>query len=148
MIMNNLNGKTENRRSRDQEFLQLYTAALKLMIDRRVRHPRKAAIAFTIHNGTPHYHVSYERAYEVVRQLLAGKHPLRPSLQAQMWEEITDRVRKLMTDRRISIAVALDFVLQHCRASRFFISEAYARVSTYRAMKERRMRLMKNSFIA
>lgn len=123
MIMNNLNGKTENRRSRDQEFLQLYTAALKLMIDRRVRHPRKAAIAFTIHNGTPHYHVSYERAYEVVRQLLAGKHPLRPSLQAQMWDEITDRVRKLMTDRRISIAVALDFVLQHCRASRFFISE-------------------------
>ena len=138
MENSNINGKTENRLNRDREFLQLYTAVLKLMIERGAKHPRKAAIAFTIHNGAPHYHVSYKRAYEVVRQLLRGKHVLRPSLQTAMWLEITERVRSLMKNEKLSIAAALDFVLEHCRASRFFISERYARIHIYRAMRERR----------
>lgn len=119
--------RTENRRARDMEFVAMYNPTLQLMIRRGVSAPRRAAIRFVIHNGHPRYHVSYKRAYEVVRQLVGyGKMPILPSLQAEMWHEIADRVAQLCQQSGVSIACALEFVLEHCRASRFFFTESYA----------------------
>ena len=122
-----LNGKTADRRQRDREFLQLYTQALELALTQRVPDAKRLAVTWTIYNSSPHYHVSYERAYKVVRSLLNGSaQPLRDSLQLQMWREIAGRVKMLRDRGKMSVAKALEFVLEHCRASRFFVTERYA----------------------
>jgi len=116
-----------NREARDMEFVALYNETLKLMVDRDAPSPRRSAIRFVINNGHPRYYVSYKRAYEVVRQLVRrGKMPIQPSLQAQMWQELANRVTSLCADTGMSVARALEFVLEHCRATRFYITEAYA----------------------
>ncbi|MBQ0114499.1 MAG: hypothetical protein KBT10_01300 [Bacteroidales bacterium] len=137
-----VSGKHRNRLERDREFLTMYRQALDLMLAQHVRDPRREAIRFTIHHSSPRYHVSYERAYIVVCRILNGDgNPLVPSLQAQMWQEIADRVNSLRTSAGLSIARALDFVLEHCRASRFFISENYAYTRLYPERKKTRNRL-------
>jgi len=129
----------KNRKARDMEFVALYNPTLQLMIRRGVAAPRRAAIHFVVNNGHPRYHVSYKRAYDVVCQLLRhGKMPLHPSLQAQMWQEIAARVSSMTREQGMSIACALEFVLLHCRASRFFISEEYADTIIDRARRDYR----------
>lgn len=120
-------GKKKARQERDHEFLETYKATLAQLINAKVKNPKMEAVRWTIHNGAPHYHVSYERAYRVVCQILRnGKVPVKPSLQARMWHEIAQRVCSLTQQGRVSVAKALELVLLHCRASRFFISEHYA----------------------
>ena len=46
-------------------------------------------------------------------------------LRRKMWYEITQQVRELR-DQGMSITTAIEHVLEHCRASRFFISPATA----------------------
>ena len=46
-------------------------------------------------------------------------------LRQQMWYEITSLVSAL-TDKGMSISEAIDHVLEHCRASRFFITPVTA----------------------
>ncbi|MBQ7689588.1 MAG: hypothetical protein IJT30_00100 [Muribaculaceae bacterium] len=136
----NLNGKTSARRERDREFLACYTQALQLAIAQRVPNAQQLAVCWTIHNGSPHYHVSYERAYKVVRRLLADgtEPPIRESLQLEMWREIARRVAALTAGTRVSVAKALEFVLEYGRASRFFVTERYARETLVpRARRER-----------
>ena len=135
-----INGKTAARRRRDLEFLQLYNQALDLALTQRVPDAKRLAVTWTIYNSSPHYHVSYERAYKVVRSLLNGTaQPLRDSLQLQMWREIARRVNMLRAQGRMSVARALEFVLEHCRASRFFVTERYAYETLVdRARRERR----------
>lgn len=126
-----------NCHERDMELVKLYNETLKLMIDRNVKAPRRAALHFVIHNGHPRYYVSYKRAYEVVCQLLRhGKTPKGTSLQAQMWQELAERVQALCQGGKMSIACAVEFVLEHCRASRFFMTEDYADTIIDRARKE------------
>lgn len=134
------NGKIAARRRRDKEFLETYNAALARFINTKVSNPRREAARWTIFNGTPHYHVSYERAYKVVCSIINRNiMPVKPSLQAMMWHEIAHRVRELTANVGVSVAQALDLVLTHCRASRFFISEHYAYANLLpRARKERR----------
>ena len=102
---------------------------------------RRAAVDFTIANGHPHYHVNHERAYRCVCHLLAAKDKKgagaltcrttaamklpKNRLRRQMWYEITQRV-DLLTKQGLSVEKAIDHVLEHCRASRFFISPATA----------------------
>lgn len=133
--------RTENRTARDMEFVALYNPTLQLMIRRGVAAPRRMAIHFVIHNGHPRYHVSFKRAYDVVCQLLLqGKQPPRPSLQWQMWQEIARRVDQLRQAEGMSVACALEFVLAHCRATRFYISEEHADTIVDRARREYRQR--------
>ncbi len=128
-----------NCHARDMELVKLYNETLKLMIDRGVKAPRRAALHFVIYNGHPRYYVSYKRAYDVVCQLLRyGKMPSATSLQAQMWQELAERVQALCQGGKMSIACAVEFVLEHCRASRFFITEDYADTIIDRARKEYR----------
>ncbi|MCF0182679.1 MAG: hypothetical protein HUK11_10600 [Muribaculaceae bacterium] len=122
-----ISGKHRARIERDTEFIKAYRRVLELMIERGVPDARRAAIEFTVAHVQPRYHVSYDRAYNVVTEIIAGRgNPVKPSLQAQMWEEIAQRVRQLITSKQISIARAVEFVLEHCRASRFFITPDYA----------------------
>lgn len=115
------------RNARDEEFMRLYRAALAQFIKCRSPQPKRDAVRWVISNGHPLYHVSYERAYRVVCGILhSGKLPFRPSLQGQMWLEISQHVHNLVQHGKMSVAQAVEFVLEHCRASRFFITEQYA----------------------
>lgn len=128
---------------RDKEFLALYHPTLEALMEQGMSESkaRRAAAEFTITNGHPHYHVDHERAYRCVCHLLSARDkrgngarnyrtreemglPKR-RLRQQMWYEITDHVRAL-TSQGLSIETAIDHVLEHCRASRFFISPATA----------------------
>ena len=128
---------------RDKEFLALYHPTLEALMEQGMSESkaRRAAVEFTITNGHPHYPVDHERAYRCVCHLLSAQDkrgngarnyrtceemglPKR-RLRQQMWYEITDHVRAL-TCQGLSIETAIDHVLEHCRASRFFISPATA----------------------
>ena len=128
---------------RDKEFLELYRPTLDALLQKGIPESkaRRAAAEFTVANGHPHYHVDHERAYRCVCHLINAdqKHahnarsyrtgngaglPKR-RLRQQMWYEITCRVSAL-TDKGMSISEAIDHVLEHCRASRFFITPVTA----------------------
>jgi len=128
---------------RNQEFLELYHPTLDAMVEQGMPLPqaRRAAVEFTIANGHPHYHVDLERAYRCVCLLLnasqkkgANAHTYRTRenmglakrrLRQQMWYEITQRVSRLLT-QGMSVEGAVAHVLEHCRASRFFITPSTA----------------------
>lgn len=130
-------------RQRDKEFLALYGPTLDALLQQGVdgAKAQRAAVEFTIANGHPHYHVNHERAYRCVCHLLNeaekkgnGARTYRSDeelelpkgrLRRQMWYEITQRVG-LLLKQGLSVNQAIDHVLEHCRASRFFISPATA----------------------
>lgn len=122
-----ISGKHRSRMQRDTEFLKTYRRVLDLMLEKGVPDARRAAIDFTVLHSHPRYHVSYDRAIVVVSNILNGNGiPVKPSLQALMWQEIADKVKQLCSRKQISIARATEFVLAHCRASRYFITPRYA----------------------
>lgn len=122
-----ISGKHRARLRRDNEFLETYRQVLDLMIERGVPSPRRAAVEFTVLNSRPHYHVSIERALVVVgRMLSSGRNIVKPSLQALMWEEIASKVKQLIDCKGISLNSAVQFVIDNCRASRFFVTPQYA----------------------
>jgi len=130
-------------RQRDQEFLALFQPTLDALLDKGMplNKAKRAAAEFTIAHGRPHYHVNHERAYRCVCHLLSTQYKKASNartyrtsqdmglpkrrLRQQMWYEITGHVAAL-TSQGMSIERAIDHVLEHCRASRFFISPATA----------------------
>lgn len=128
---------------RDKEFLALYHPTLDALMEQGMPESkaRRAAVEFTIANGHPHYHVNHERAYRCVCRLLQADDKrgngartyrtiedtsmAKSRLRRQMWYEITQRVMEL-TSQGMSVEDAIEHVLKHCRASRFFISPATA----------------------
>lgn len=144
--MNNIESLIEQRelcRQRDEEFLALYRPTLDAMLEQGLPESkaRRLAAKFTIANGRPHYHVSYTTAYRCVCHLLEAEAKkgnksrtfrteeemglAERRLRRKMWYEITQQVRELR-DQGMSITTAIEHVLEHCRASRFFISPATA----------------------
>lgn len=122
-----ISGKHRSRIERDTEFMKAYRRVLDLMLEQGVPDARRAAVAFTVLHTHPRYHVSYDRAYVVVSNILNGNgNPVKPSLQACMWQEIADKVKQLCDSKQISVARATEWVLDNCRASRFFITPRYA----------------------
>lgn len=122
-----ISGKHRARINRDTEFRAIYRRALVRMFELGVPNPRKAAVEYTVMNGRPHYHVSYDRAYIVVRKILHdGRTPVKPSLQALMWHEIAAKTKELIDNEGLTLPVALQQVLDSGRASRFFITPQYA----------------------
>ena len=142
---------------RDKEFLELYHPTLDAMMEQGMPlgKARRAAVEFTIANGRPHYHVEHERAYRCVCHLLnadqkksSNARTFRSSkemglpkrrLRQQMYYEIAERVSRLLT-RGMSIDSALAHVLEHCRASRFFISPSTALTKICTHARTRAMR--------
>lgn len=128
---------------RDKEFLELYHPTLDAMLQQGLPmgKARRAAVEFTIANGHPHYHVDMERAYRCVCHLISSKQKkasnartyrtatemqlAKRRLRQQMWFEITQHVVSLL-DRGMSVERAIAHVLEHCRASRFFITPTTA----------------------
>lgn len=126
---------------RDKEFLTLFNPTLDALLEQGLplSKARRVAVEFTIANGHPRYHVDMERAYRCVCHLLSadrkkacnaltyrdGKSLPKSRLRRQMWYEITARVAALRA-KGMSVEHALEHVLEHCRASRFFISPATA----------------------
>ena len=135
--------KRELCQQRDKEFLELYHPTLDALIEQGLPmcKARRAAVEFTIANGHPHYHVDHERAYRCVCHLLNAEQKkagnartfrtseemglAKRRLRQQMWFEIARQVA-ILRERGISIEDAVDHVLEHCRASRFFITPATA----------------------
>ncbi len=130
-----------NSRLRDEEFLTLFNETLKLMVDCGVKNPRQAAVRFALANGAPRYAVSFERAYDVVCGMLRGQTFHKGENHLAMWRELTERVRLLVAESGISVARALEHVLTHCRASRYFMDERYAYRNSYRLAQRRRRRI-------
>ena len=142
---------------RDKEFLELYHPTLDALMQQGMplSKARRAAVEFTIANGRPHYHVDMERAYRCVCHLLnadqkkaCNARTYRTSeemglakrrLRQQMYYEIAQRVSRLLT-RGMSVESALAHVLQHCRASRFFISPSTALTKICTHARTRAMR--------
>ncbi len=147
--MNDIKKEQQHRllcERRDREFLELYQPTLDALLERGMplTRARRAAVEFTVANGRPHYHVEHERAYRCVCRLMNAHdkgsstartyrtyHSLdemslaKNRLRRQMWYEITQRVMALR-DRGMSVSQAVDHVLEHCRASRFYITPATA----------------------
>lgn len=142
---------------RDKEFLELYHPTLDAMLEQGLPESEacRAAVKFTIANGHPHYHVNHERAYRCVCHLLKaeekkasnaltyrtseGMDLAKSRLRRQMWYEITQQVRELHATG-MSITQAIDHVLTHCRASRFFISPATAMTKICTRSRRRALR--------
>lgn len=142
---------------RDREFLALYHPTLDAMLEQGMNESkaRRAAVKFTIAHGHPHYHVDYERAYRCVCHLLKAEDKkssnaltfrssdhlnlAKSRLRCKMWYEITQRVKELC-DMGMSIPQAIDHVLTHCRASRFFISPATAMTKIVTRSRKRALR--------
>ena len=144
--MNNMKTEQVHRElcaRRDKEFLELYVPTLEALLEQGLplAKARRAAVEFTLTNGHPHYHVEHERAYRCVCHLMnaeskkgCGARTYRAlddlglakgRLRRQMWYEITRQVMSLR-ERGMSVSQAIDHVLEHCRASRFYISPATA----------------------
>ena len=142
--MNNTSTQQDHRflcEARDKEFRELYAPTLDAMLAAGVPHARHAAAVFTINNGHPRYHIELENAYRRVCHMLKAEEKNRPNaltydqmtqtglsserLRWQMWEEITGRVRQLIA-YGMSVEQAIEHVLTHCRASRFFITPSTA----------------------
>lgn len=144
---------------RDKEFLQLFNPTLDALLEKGipVGKARRMAAEFTITNGHPHYHVEHERAYRVICHLLNASQKKASNartyrtademelpkrrLRQQMWMEITRQVASLR-EQGLSIESAIDHVLEHCRASRFFISPATAltKICTPARIRQRALR--------
>jgi len=143
---------------RDKEFLELYHPTLDALMRQGLPESkaRRAAVEFTIANGRPHYHVGHERAYRCVCHLLSaadkkgngarsfrnheGMGLAKRRLRQQMWFEITGHVLEL-TRQGMSVDSAIDHVLEHCRASRFFITPATALTKICPTLRTRAYRL-------
>ena len=159
--MNDMKSMIEHRelcRQRDEEFLALYHPTLDALIGQGIpeSRARRAAAKFTIANGSPHYPVSYARAYRCVCHLLKAEEKKGNKartfrteeemgladrrLRRQMWYEITQHVRELLA-QGMSVTSAIEHVLEHCRASRFFISPATALTKICPQARTRALRL-------
>jgi hypothetical protein len=143
---------------RDKEFLELFHPTLDALMRQGLPESkaRRAAVEFTIANGRPHYHVGHERAYRCVCHLLSagdkkgngarsfrnheGMGLAKRRLRQQMWFEITGHVLEL-TRQGMSVESAIDHVLEHCRASRFFITPATALTKICPTLRTRAYRL-------
>ena len=123
--MKNIKSEIRHRalcEQRDKEFLALFNPTLDAFLGQGMpmSKARREAAEFTIANGHPHYHVDMDRAYRCVCHLLAAE-----KKKAANAREITSHVARLQ-DKGMSVEQALEHVLEHCRASRFFISPATA----------------------
>ncbi|MBR5029866.1 MAG: hypothetical protein IKX63_02025 [Muribaculaceae bacterium] len=127
----------ERRDERNRLLTELYCEIYDNLKQSRVKNLRRVALSIALATGNPRYHVGFDRAYVVVPKLLSGKDiAFKSSFLRDMWLDITQKVRLLMQDGKLSIAQAIPIVLEQCRASRFFLSECHAWVIIKRELKK------------
>jgi hypothetical protein len=89
--------------------------------------PANNIILMTLNASAPSYYISYERALSIVYRLIhipADKRPRRTPVQARA-SDITDRVERLVNERRFTVLSAVSMVTASA-APRFYISPATA----------------------
>lgn len=127
----------ERRDERNRMLTELYCEIYDSLKESRVKNLRRVALSIALATGNPRYHVGFDRAYVVVPKLLSGKDiEFKSNFLRDMWLDITQKVRLLMQDGKLSIAQAIPIVLEQCRASRFFLSECHAWVIIKRELRK------------
>lgn len=128
--MNYLNQSesAQRRDERDHELTLLYCEIYDNLRKHRVKNLRRVALSIALATGTPRYHVGFDRAYVVVPRLLHNDPAMafKSNVNRLMWLDLTAKVKRLMDEGKMSIATALEIVLEQCRASRFFLNEDHA----------------------
>lgn len=105
----------------------LYCLIYDIMAHKHCGNIKQRALGLTLNNGNPHYHVSYERALVVVPKIIKGKDvSYKWDERFAMWQEIATRAAALCAICQISMAKALEIVIYHYRASRFFMKKRHA----------------------
>jgi hypothetical protein len=120
-------GHTYCRRRRDKEFSQYYHEVLRFMKKHRVKNPARQALDYALATGSPHYDVDFDYAYRIMcAHLNRGSLPVKGDVRRALWLELAGKVQELM-QAGVGVAPALEFVLEHGRASHFFISRSNVR---------------------
>ena len=124
----NMSESAQRRDERDRELTELYCEIYDRLRERRVKNLRLVALNIALASGNPRYHVGYERASTVVPMLLREdpRITFKSSVIREMWLDITDKVRRLVSEGKLSMSQAIDIVLEQCRASRFFLTPEHA----------------------
>ena len=109
---------------RNKELIEMFLEAYRLMRKKNLHNAKAKAIQWVVYNGRPRYHVGYIRTHIALCVMAQGGKPCKEGTTTfLMWQEIDARVRAMQHALGISRAKAIDFVLEYCRASRFFIKE-------------------------
>ena len=136
--MNYLNKSesAQRRDERDRQLTELYCEIYDKLRKRRVKNLRKVALTIALATGSPRYHVGFDRAYVVIPKLLERSDSVafKSSTTRDMWLDLAMKVQYIMAHGKISIAQALNIVLEQCRASRFFLTEQHAWVIIKRTL--------------
>jgi hypothetical protein len=116
------------RTKRDRQLTELFCEIYDNLKLKQVPKPWEVALTLALATGSPSYHVGFDRAYAVVPQLLHDNNNVtfKNTNTRLMWLEITEKVKCLMEDGKMSAAHAIPIVLEKCRASRFFLSRSHA----------------------
>ncbi len=124
----NMSESAQRRDERDRELTELYCEIYDRLRERRVKNLRLVALNIALASGNPRYHVGYERASTVVPMLLREdpRITFKSSVIREMWLDIADKVRRLVSEGKLSMSQAIDIVLEQCRASRFFLTPEHA----------------------
>lgn len=141
-----MNSKKENCLARDKEFLELFNATYDFMLHNYVPDAFNAALQWAIEQGQPRYWLSFNRAYRVMCQMMAGEtlHFINP-MRKRMWDELFGKVKALTGQHpSISTAQALAFVLEHTRPSQHFFTRRQAMRALQRCRKHKRLLLQEN----
>ena len=134
----NQSESAQRRDERDRELTELYCEIYDNLRTSRVKNLRRVALGIAVTTGSPRYHVGFDRAYIVVAQLLRdeGAISFKSTCIRDMWLEISTRVQSLVRECKLSIAQAVELVLEQCRASRFFLAEEHAWVIIKRELRK------------
>ncbi len=121
--------------SRDSELWDLTKKIYADLYLAGVENAWELAAKFATRFGKPKFYVSYDRAYRVCCALANRQELLEiPSLQ-NFWRDFYNKVDYLTLHSDISIAKAVEIVLEHCRADRFHLSDDYVKRHIYEAKK-------------
>ena len=112
---------------RDRELVAGYKKILKEEFEKGAPINRREVVNRVIKESRPHFHVSYEHAYKVLRTIRNSENQVfRKTLRQQMWKELLTLVEEEMRERPyLNMGHALSRVLAEKRASRFYLSHEY-----------------------
>lgn len=125
---------------RNRELLRDYKRALKEAYRSNAEINRRELIRKVLLEGKPLYYVNFDHAYNVIMHINCRNEVTKKThLKRAMWMEIYHKVKAEQEKRpSLSLSSALARVLASERASRYYISEAYAYKYLYTVCREGR----------
>lgn len=117
------------RQERDQELLRCYHAKMAECYATSRRINRTQIVRETLSDFKPYFYIDSLYAYRIVKRMkdMTISRRATTSLRRKMWLEFKSHVDEIMQKRpNISLPNAVNHVLRERKASRFFVSFAYA----------------------